>query len=66
MVGVSRVLISKLEAAGPQFQLDNFAVGQIERFVSKESVTQSDDKISEAMCINRWRHAVSDKLYEAA
>lgn len=49
MVGVSRVLISKLEAAGPQFQLDHFAVGQIERFVSKESVTQSDDMISEAM-----------------
>lgn len=46
MVGVSLALISKLKAAGPQFQLGNFAVGQIEMFSPEESVTQSDGMIS--------------------
>lgn len=46
MVGVSLALISKLKAAGPQFQLGNFAVGQIEIFFPEESATQSDDTIS--------------------
>lgn len=40
MVGVSCVLISKLKAAGPQFQLGSFAVGQIEMFFPEEGVTQ--------------------------
>lgn len=46
VVGVSLALISKLKAAGPQFQLGNFAVGQIEMFSPEESVTQSDGMIS--------------------
>lgn len=48
MVGVSCALIFKLKAAGPQFQLGNFAVGQIEMFFPEESVTQSDDVISKS------------------
>lgn len=43
VVGVSCVLIFKLKAPGPQFQLGNFAVGQIEMIFPEESVTQSDD-----------------------
>lgn len=46
MVGVSHALIFKLKAAGPQFQQDNFTVGQLEMFFPEESVTQSDDMIS--------------------
>lgn len=46
VVGVSCVLIFKLKTAGPQFQLGNFAVGQIEMFSPEESVTQKDVMIS--------------------
>lgn len=46
MVGVSCAVIFKLKAAGPQFQLGKFAVGQIEMFFPEESVTQNDDMIS--------------------
>lgn len=66
MVGVSCVLISKLKAAGPQFQLGSFAVGQIEMFFPEEGVTQSDGMISKMESFSRWRHAAGDKLHEAA
>lgn len=53
MVGVSCVLISKLKAAGPQFQLGSFAVGQIEMFFPEEGVTQSDGMIAKIKSFSR-------------
>lgn len=53
IVGVSRVLISNLKAAGPQFELGNSAAGQIEMISPKENRAQRNDIISQMIKASR-------------